>query len=241
MALLIKAVGKTFTKYLGIAGAYPVRRGLVGAYYLGSSETDMLVNHAGGSPLTVVGTPTVNPRNALVGKANGYDTGLPETSAFTWIAVAKKELPGTIVPTISNFNDIGTDTDIGCTLSQSNSHTVGSYVCQGGASTSIRTITTAEVPLGTEFLFGVRCSGTTQKPFKSYNGVITHDVGTATGRGIDTEQTIAIGHHHFTAGYVGTQEVYAAIIHNVELTDQEVIEAVAFLRARYAELGVPTL
>jgi hypothetical protein len=74
-------------------------------YVLGGSKEASMRNLVdGGPPLTLVGGPTVSPAlGATCNRDNCFDTGLPETAAWTFLAVSKLGGSGNPFFPIANF------------------------------------------------------------------------------------------------------------------------------------------
>lgn len=250
MSLVIKSTAATFTKHLGSV-AYPVSRGLVGLYFFGSNRANQLLNGVqGGARLTQIGSPTTNPNTVTVDHLNGFDTGLPDAASQTFIAVSRfaAMAGGNGFPMVGNLNQIGADTDIGTMLAQ----LTGFSNLGVGVATNTQTqcyrsnnvLTGLNIVAGDAFLMGgvVDTSGPWGRVYTSYRGSAGYDQTAIGTRSLDTEYTIKIGAHGGTyAPYNQSGEIYAAAIHNVALTNAEMVQVMDWLRAQYRALGITTL
>lgn len=104
MSVSVIIKGADFTKATSAIQS-PNRNGLVGEYFLGSSEAESIINRAGGEPLQVVGSPTYHNGYAKGSvKAEGSTNELYQNNQFdTGIDVSKDE-PLTIVAVAKSYS-----------------------------------------------------------------------------------------------------------------------------------------
>lgn len=243
MALVLKAASATFTKHLGNL-YYPVTRGLVGAYYLGSAQRDHLRNFApGGSSLTVLGTPTVNTYSEVMGTTSGYETGLPETESFTFISVAKRGTDDSQKQHVGNFNSDAVDVDTGCYVGMWRTDNAAAQI---GYRTSGVNQAVEKNPMPAAIGDVTMIAGVVDVPnslvsvYASGAGLVKTTAALAAARTLDSAYTIKLS-YSVAAGQAGSVEMYAAAVHNVALTEAELAQVYAFLKARYAAVGVTIL
>ena len=235
MSLVLKSTGSTFTKYVGTV-AYPITRGLMGAYYFGSAETNQLRNYAsGGAPLVASGSPTVNTNSITVDRLNGYDTGLMEPSEFTLIvaAVRPSSPPAGFFIGNAQLNKYGI----------SLGHFNGSLTNFLGRTSGVLSYAPAfAAGAGTSCFLTFRYSSGT-------NQVTTHQgtagVLTSTSTSIvssrlvgNATNTIKIGIQSYDVTWTQSATIYAAAVHDVGLTDTEVDAVYQSMRLRLGALGV---
>lgn len=210
--------------------------GLVGLYQLGGSESASLLNNvAGGPSLLSVGAPEVAGGEARLSVATGYyDTQLPETEAFSILAVAR---PGggneaMQIATYGSGSPAGTSLRIDMTATR-----LGTI---DGTATLRQRVTNLSTPNADE-LYLVAGTGDTigLSLYLGQRGA-TVTGGTAyTGRTV-LPRTWRIGASYDT-GVVSQARIAAAAIWNRRLTDAEMAAAFIAIRAHFAASGVTTL
>lgn len=252
MALTLKATTGTASKYLALT-RYPVKRGLRGLYFMGSAETNQLTNHVpGGASLVAVGAPTVNAHSVTVNYNVGYDTGLAESRDFTYVAVAK--VPAVAAGRVHSILGVdakpGTPVE-GCNLQiDVNAAAMNLWlgVKANGFNNYKSTLALGSVPVGNVIFAAGRCNYVGRhgsQLFLGHGGTLTAGTSLdfAYDRDYPTADEIRIGAPTvpFAAGYTAG-EVFCAAVHDVALTDAEIAQVYAFLKAKYAnEYGISTL
>lgn len=230
MTLIIRAPGAQFSNFSGVADGYPVVTGLVGSWYLGSQELNRM-NTVTSANASVVGTPTVNARSIIASTSNCYETDLTEQAQFTFIAIAKKHAGravkvGAIVPASHYGVGLIQDTNMLHLQVGLSSGPFYADLAFPGADGEVR------------FMAGT-CSATHLKICYGLNGNITSATSAPFGlaRQVKTSP-LRIGGHTFPPLSPATHEMYAAAVHNIALSDEQLAEIYQHYRARYAARGI---
>jgi hypothetical protein len=233
MSLNINIAGANFTKFIGLAAPYSILSGLVGLYKFGTNGG--VTNLSGGSNLIVLGAPVVGVNSFVGGIANGYDTGLSDTTDFTYIAVAKRISSSAML--IGNFNSVSTDADIGSILGQA----VGSAaVTAPNVNTNLGTTKAMTGVVGDVCFFAATCSGNTITVYFGNGNALISSTFTGGIRSLDSAETIKIAKHNYPGYYIADEEIYLAGVHNVGLSGSDIATVYQDLRSYYYGLGVTT-
>lgn len=224
---------KTLFDFLRVG--VPVTDGLVGLYQFGGAEALSLINHANAAlPLTKFGAPTINAMGASCSQTACFETGLPETDAFTIIGVVKPAATTGMV--VSNY--IAT-TPFGSSLFQASGTTLNCGTTNGaGSNTGSSMATTVTTDWEIQM---ARVDATRAQAQRSRAGVVTASPDAAiTGRTV-VARNWRVGGHYATGSITGVREILAAAIYNRRLTDAELTSVYAALRSFFALGGVTTL
>lgn len=252
MGIGLKISGAAFTKTVGSI-YLPVRTGLVGEYYFGTSSVESIKNRANAAkPLYETGTITYNAYDAqFLGGANGFDTanvpatpstGIQETTEFTLIFVGKLTAGG-LAAVISNFHSVTNGNGYNSSLLTST--TAGNNYVQHATNTTAATnITRAYVDESIDSIVIARVNVLTATSYKIrlavYRaGVIvtSSELTVATARQIRSTLSYKIGIAN--ASLTGaTINARAAAIYSVCLSDGEVADAVSHLTTYFANRGI---
>lgn len=242
MTLSIRVAGATFTDYLA-KPTVPVRDGLVGEFYFGTSEGDNLRNWAIPSlPLSPVGAITYDEYSAShLDLISGFQTQHPDTPDFTLIHVGRTSALNTTALICAGW---GTDPH-GIVAFYGANQIAALYVLdttgvagsmQTGAICNAAPITTDGITVG-------RASGAVgTNPLRwverQVGGVrVFNDVPGANPR-VLASRAWGIG---VVSGKVGDSFAVthrAALIYNRKLSDLEVATVTAHLRSYYAARGI---
>lgn len=238
MSFFVKSVGASYGKNVGSI-RYPVLRGLLGAYIF-DSVVNQLVNWApGGSPLTKVGTPTTNPLSVTVsGGTNYFDTGVLETSDMTLVAIFKKENATSQTSVFGNRNSDAAVASIGTSINKYANLAHLEMGQTGGASAVQHSL--AGVADGAAVFAAVRAIGSTTviRGSMGHGGTLVHgDAGTGYVRQVEPAVTMKVGPGPGIA-WANACDIYAAAVHNLVLSDEEISQVYTFMRTKYAALGV---
>ena len=221
------------------SSVYPVSRGLVGAYFFGTSEKNPLKNWApGGAPLTPVGSPTMNANSVTVGNNILYTTGLLETDSFTLVAVYKKTNAVTQTAVIGNRNADAAVTSTGSCIVKYNATSRVEAGDNNGTTAS--SIDTSAIPDGTYYFAAIAFDAGVKsvRNFFAYNGAVTTASAPMTWtRQVEPAIPWGVGPRADLA-WKNPVDISAAAFHTVALTDAELTKVYNALRAKYAKVGI---
>lgn len=237
MTLALRAISASFTKFIGYAAMpYSVVDGMVGCYLFGSNGSLDNRAPAGGAALSLIGTPTVNSNSFVGSKTIGYDTGLPDSADFTFIAVAKK-ISGT-GSIIGNLNNVATDADVGSTLGQF----AGSFFQTAPVINTTSGVSKAMTgSVGDLCFFAGTVSGNVLTAYFGRANSLDSVTYTGGSRYLDSAETIKIAAHNYSGIYPDSNEIYLAGIHNVGLSGAQIAAVYQDIRTYCASIGLPGL
>lgn len=245
MTLIIRATGTDvdFSQNALGGNLTSIRTGLVGEYLFGGTLSDSLINWANPDlPLLAVGSPTIGATSAACSPGNGFNTQLKEAGDITVVAVGYSTYAG-FATAISNYNGTNAGSSFGLfTNAQTgkihvqahlsdNTTTVQNQLDMATPQGEYRTMA-GRIGSGTNFLH----NNTQYK-----NGVKTSNNLTTSGtRGTNNTHNIGIGSYVSGSGFPGTITLAAALIYNRVLTDTELDNLYAQVRASLASRSVTT-
>lgn len=235
MTLILRSESAIFSKFFGYSALYGISTGRVGVYMFGANGG--LSNIIGGNSLVPIGAPVINSDSFVGGKTNGYDTGLPDSADFTYIAVAKR-MAGK-VQLVGNINNVTTDPDVGAMIFQSG----GSFGLSApaiNASLGVAKAMSASAVDDVCFFAGT-CTGNTITAYFGHANALDSITYTGGARQTDPAETLKIGAHNYSGLYLDAAEIFMAGIHNVGLSAGDIATIYQDLRAQFASKGIPGL
>ncbi|HHI3296810.1 TPA: hypothetical protein ACP47F_000178 [Klebsiella pneumoniae] len=229
-----------------------VTDGLLGLYSIRDSIDLSLKNYAdGGSDMTVIGSPTMLDDGAICNYANCFDTGIPAQEAFTFIVLAKPNLP--TVPSeynmaISNYFQPGGAGNSGDSIGfayNGSSPRFRCYAQNGESAVSIADAGLASFS-ESEVAFFAGMASLTDGNRLAFARAGTLSIGNATAtanRTITGAGTILIGGHRAlpTSYPAFGKGIYAAAIYGRAVTNSELTTIYSDMKTYAERRGINTL
>lgn len=239
MTVTIKIKNATFSKI--VASNVPQQTGLRAWAYVGGSATKSTLEYAvGGGALSVVGALTFNTFDMSASFGNCIGTNLLMTPEVSFVALFKKAT--TVAMNngiITNYYSVGTP--VHDSLVQANNSAIRMYGTHDSNSAAMATLTTSEVTAG-NYLLACGCVTATGLSLRKVVGgaVVAATPLALTGRNTGSIRPYAIGSQAAgTNTFGGAADTAFAGIWSRALSDADLLEVYAWLKARYA--GVLTI
>ena len=216
----------------------PVTTNLVGQYVFSGNATLSSVNIANPSaPLTVIGSPTVSALGAVCDVNNHFDTGLSETTAFSFLTICQQ--PNGAAMAVSNFLSGGTPT--GSSLFFTNA--VNPEVAVATTTTTTVTAASGTGAFGTDWYQQcVRADATSADSVVQRNNTLLSANSVSTGSRSLASRTLRIGGHYSPGAFAGQIPILFAAIWSQKLIDADRNSVMAYLRTNLNTLaGITTL
>lgn len=223
----------------------PDEVGLTGLYFLGGNATLSARNLvSGGVALTPVGAPTINALGATLNQSNCFNTGLTETAAWTFIAIAQPIAAGIAsgngAMLVSNFLNSGA---IGTSLYMPASATINAAEAVTISTSAVATLAVSPLVQTDWYQFCARGDAASEDVTYQHAGAMATPAspGAAPSARALTGRTINIGGHYDTA-FQASVNIVAVAVWNKKLSDANRLATFAVLASFFsANAGITSL